>query len=152
MERLTNENVKEFGMYQLAHNHVFVKDGEAWYRDFDREVSARDLAKEMFARNGIEYPMDTDEFDEFMLDTLQDGYETIDGMIAMYYLSLWSMADVRESLKYYEDAEEKGLLFDVTKQHDLDGTKRIVKCLIENYTGVPVPVEMIEAAVDILVM
>lgn len=103
MERLTKENVKEMGMYELSHNQVFVKDGWAWYRDYEREVSAVDLAKEMFARNGIEYPTDQEDFDEYMLDLLSDGYETVDGMIAMIYRLIWSMADIRESLKAYED-------------------------------------------------
>ena len=31
-------------------------------------------------------------------------------MIALFYRNLWAMADLREKLKYYEDAEEQGLL------------------------------------------
>ncbi len=110
MNRLTKNDVKEMGMLDLSHNQVFVKDREAWYRDFDMEITARDLAQAMFARNGIECPSDNEEFDEYMLELLQDGYETIDGMIALYYNALWAFADVREILKEYEDLEEQGLL------------------------------------------
>ena len=110
MNRLTEDDVKEMGMFELSHNQVFVRNHEAWYRDYDMEMTARDLARAMFARNGIECPADEGEFDEYMLELLQDGYETIDGMIAMLYNALWSMADVREILKKYEDLEEQGLL------------------------------------------
>jgi len=103
MERLTKDDVKNMGMVELSHNQVFVKDGWAWYRDYDREISAISFVKEMFARNGIEYPENEEEFGDYMIDLLQDGYETIDGMIAMIYRLIWSMADVRENLKTYED-------------------------------------------------
>lgn len=95
MNRLTKDDVKEMGMVDLSHNQVFVKNHEAWYRDFETEISARDLARAMFARNGIECPSENEDFDEYMLELLQDGYETIDGMIAMLYNALWSMADIR---------------------------------------------------------
>ena len=103
MNRLTKDDVKQMGMLELSHNQVFVKNREAWYRDFETEITARDLARAMFARNGIECPSDNEEFDEYMLELLQDGYETIDGMIALYYNALWAFAGVREKLKAYED-------------------------------------------------
>lgn len=103
MNRLTKDDVKEMGMIELSHNQVFVKNREAWYRDYDMEITARDLAQAMFARNGIDCPAENDEFDEYMLELLQDGYETLDGMIALYYNALWAFAEVREKLKAYED-------------------------------------------------
>lgn len=103
MNRLTKDDVKEMGMIDLAHNQVFIKDGEAWYRDFEREISARDLAKEMFDFHNVKYSSNLDEFDEDMMYLLDDGYETIEGIIALFYRALWSMADVREKLKAYED-------------------------------------------------
>lgn len=35
MNRLTKDDVNEMGMIDLAHNQVFIKDGEAWYRDLE---------------------------------------------------------------------------------------------------------------------
>lgn len=32
---------------ELAHNFVFVKNREAWYRDFDREIPVRDLMRDL---------------------------------------------------------------------------------------------------------
>lgn len=34
------EDTNDMGMWELAHNFVFIKGREAWYRDFEREVSA----------------------------------------------------------------------------------------------------------------
>ena len=39
------------------------------------------------------------------------GTSTTEGLIALFYRNMWSMADLRERLKEYEDAEEQGLLF-----------------------------------------
>ncbi len=108
MNRITKDDVKQMGMVDLAHNHVFVKDHEAWYRDFEMEMPARDHIRAICARNSIECPVDNEEFDEYMFDLLQDGYETLEGMIAMYYNTLWGFAEVREVLKEYEDLEEQG--------------------------------------------
>ena len=116
MNRLTKDDVNEIGMLELSHNQVFVRNHEAWYRDYDMEMTARDLARAMFARNGIECPADEGEFDEYMLELLQDGYETIDGMIAHYYNALWSMAEVRERLKAYEDTKLKPV--EITQLND----------------------------------
>ena len=37
---------------ELAHNFVFVKNREAWYRDFDRDIVLRDLMKDICVKNG----------------------------------------------------------------------------------------------------
>lgn len=103
MNRLTKDDVNQMGMVDLAHNQAFIKNGEAWFRDFDREISARDLVKEMFDFYDIEHSTILDEFDEDIMYSLEDGYETITGIIALFYRALWSMADVREKLKAYED-------------------------------------------------
>ena len=107
MQRLIKEDVNNMDMIELSLNQVFIKDDEAWYRDYDREVSIRNLAREMFARNGVDYPVNNEEFDEFMFDLLQDGYESLEGMIAILYRSLWAFAEVRAKLKKYEDMQEK---------------------------------------------
>jgi hypothetical protein len=106
MERITLENVKEMGMYQLAHNHVFGKDGEVWYRDFDREISIRNLIREIAGKHDIDADLasyDDDTFDEAMLDNLQYGTEELSGVLALLNMILWGMADIREALKPYED-------------------------------------------------
>ena len=48
MERLTSiKEVSEMNMVELAHNSCFVKDREAWYRDYSVEIDARTLARKL---------------------------------------------------------------------------------------------------------
>lgn len=113
MERLTsNKSVSEMGMYELAHNSCYAKDGKARVRDFENDFDAKKLAiklLEKYADIPNEFTCD-DDFDDFMLDSLQYGTDDIQGLIAVFYRNLWAMADLRERLKKYEDLEEEGKL------------------------------------------
>lgn len=113
MKRLTsNKNVKDMGMVELAHNSCYIKEGKARYRDYDIDVDARVLTKQLikdFAAGDDAFTCD-DDFEEWMVYYLQEGMDSIDGLIALFYRNLWAMAEIREKLKYYEDAEEQGLL------------------------------------------
>ena len=90
---------------ELAHNFVFVKNREAWYRDFDREISVRDLMREICAKHAA--PADADELtdedlDEILYDNLQFGTDDLEGVFALLYMALYGMADVRAWLERYE--------------------------------------------------
>lgn len=98
--KLMSEDVKEMNMTQLTHNQFFIKDGEAWHRDFDREISCRNLAREIAFNQGIwnnDDPEMTDDeaFDETIFESLQYGTTDLIGVIAMYYNAMWGMAEVR---------------------------------------------------------
>jgi len=112
MERLTtNKDVSEMGMYELAHNSCYIKNGKTRYRDFERDIDTRDLARNLmkiFADEEIY--IDDDNFDDEMLELLSNGTSTIEGLIASFYCNMWAMAELRERLKEYEDAEEQGRL------------------------------------------
>ena len=113
MERLTtNKEKSEMGMYELAHNSCYCKDGAARYRDFKNDIDARDLARELaWSLADIELSRDNECFDEEMFENLQyDITKEPIGLIALFYRNLWAMADLREKLKEYEDLEEQGLL------------------------------------------
>ncbi len=113
MDRLTtNKNVQEMTMTELAHNCCYAKDRNARYRDFDMDMDARDFARNlMITLANDELPNDDDEFDEEIFENLQyDQFSDVKGLIALFYRNLWAMADLRERLKSYEDAEEQGLL------------------------------------------
>lgn len=106
MNRLTtNKEVSEMGMYELAHNGCYIKEGAARYRDFVTDIDARELARELaYSLADVELSRDNDEFDEKMLDNLQyDITEEPIGLIALFYRNLWAMAELRERLKKYED-------------------------------------------------
>ena len=113
MERLTtNKEKSEMGMYELAHNSCYCKDGAARYRDFKNDIDARNLARELaWSLADIELSRDNECFDEEMFENLQyDITKEPIGLIALFYRNLWAMADLREKLKEYEDLEEQGLL------------------------------------------
>ena len=113
MNRLTvNKPVEEMGMYELAHNSCFAKNGEAYYRDYDREISARDFARELYKAYSVYEPSEDDyELDEALMDDLVFGpTELHAGLIALFYRNLWAMADLYERLKFYEDYDEQNLL------------------------------------------
>ena len=113
MERLTtNKDVSEMGMFELAHNSCYCKEGAARYIDFENDIDARELTRHLLKdyADGDDAFVDEDDFDEEMLELLQYGTGTIEGLIALFYRNMWAMADLRERLKEYEDLEEQGLL------------------------------------------
>lgn len=114
MERLTtNKSVADMSMIDLAHNSCYADDERnARYRDYEMEMDARDFARNLMVTLAKdELPVDDAEFDEEILDNLTiDPFSDVRGLIALFYRNMWAMADLREKLKDYEDAEEQGLL------------------------------------------
>lgn len=106
MERLTTDKpVTEMGMFELAYNSCYIKDGKARYRDFDLDEDARVLARKLLKdhADGDDAFTCDEDFDDWMVDYLQDGMDSMEGLIALFYRNLWAMADLRERLKAYED-------------------------------------------------
>lgn len=113
MKRLTtNKDVSEMSMTELMFNSCYVKDYWVRYRDYERDIDAREFAKQLLEKfTGKVYSFESDEdFDEYILDCLQDGADSIEGLIALFYWNMVSMAELREKLKSYEDLDEQGLL------------------------------------------
>lgn len=114
MERLTtNKSVADMSMIELAHNSCYADDERnARYRDYNLDVDSRwlvrNLAKDICGEdfNGLS----DEEVDEYMASMLSVEIDSTIGLLALLYRNLWAMADLREKLKYYEDAEEQGLL------------------------------------------
>ncbi|WP_458397430.1 hypothetical protein [Anaerotignum sp.] len=119
MKRLTMDNLDQMGMYDLAHNCCYASEGKARYRDFETDIDAREFARNLMVAYGKwksceEHGLDADNemvddeiFDGAMLDNLMYEPTEIEGLIALFYRNLWGMADLREVLKYYEDADER---------------------------------------------
>lgn len=117
MNRFTsNKSVEKMGMYELAHNSCYIdKYGCARYRDFETDVDARELARDLMREYDLwddddDAMLSDDAFDDEIMDNLMYDIKDIQGMIALFYRNLWVMAELREALKVYEDAEEQGLL------------------------------------------
>lgn len=106
MKKLTsNKEASEMSLYELAHNSCYAKEGNARVRDFENDFDARELAVRLLGKYADipnEFTCDED-FDDFMLDSLQYGMDSIQGLIAVFYRNIWAMADLRERLKEYED-------------------------------------------------
>lgn len=114
MERLTtNKNVTDMSMIELAHNSCYVDDEHnARYRDYDLDINGRQLVKSLAKDicNEDLTDLSDEEFDEYMGSMLSVEIDSTIGLLALFYRNLWAMADLREKLKYYEDAEEQGWL------------------------------------------
>jgi hypothetical protein len=96
-----HDDISKMGMTDLTYNQFFVKDREAWYRDFEREISALDLVREIISNN-TDINIDINQDDESLMEELfyltQHGTESLDGVIAMYNNAMWGMASVRAKL------------------------------------------------------
>lgn len=89
----------------LMHNCVFIKDGDVWYRDFEREIPLMELARNLNKAYGDSEAstMNDEAFSDKMYDDLQfKPEEDIDSFIAAFYMALVGMAESRERLKIYE--------------------------------------------------
>lgn len=113
MRLTTNKKVADMGMFELAHNCCYIaQDGTGRYRDYDMDVDQRELVRELMKQLAQEdMPSNPISFDETMMDYLAlNPCQDVSGLIALLYHNMWAMADLREKLKRYEDAEEQGLL------------------------------------------
>ncbi len=91
MKRLTTDkDVSEMSMIELAYNSCYAKVGKARYRDFEDDFDARELTiklLEKYADIPNEFTCDED-FDDFMMDSLQYGTDDMLGLIAVFYRNL----------------------------------------------------------------
>ena len=100
-------------MIELAHNSCYADDKRnARYRDYEMDMDARDFARNLMVTLAKdEMPISDTEFDEEILDDLAiDPFSDVRGLIALFYRNMWAMANLRETLKKYEDLEEQGRL------------------------------------------
>lgn len=108
MERLTtNKNVSDMGMVELALNCCYIaKDGSGRYRDYEIDMDERDFVRKLTTTLvGEDLPLQDESFDEEMMDNLGiDPFADVRGLIAIFYRNMWSMAELMEKLKRYEDA------------------------------------------------
>lgn len=114
MERLTsNKKVSDMSMIELAHNSCYADDKRnARYRDYDLDIDSRQLVRNLMKDMCDEdlSGMSDEEFDEYMGEMLSVEMDSLVGLLALFYRNLWAMADLRETLKKYEDLEEQGRL------------------------------------------
>lgn len=115
MNRLTvNKETKDMTMVELARNCCYIKDREAMYRDYEKNLSARDFIRRIMVKYGYweenedsilarEELINDETFDDTIIDLFQFGEDDQEGLIALLYRNLWAMAELRDTLKAYED-------------------------------------------------
>lgn len=89
---------------EMAFNSCFIKDGQAMYRDFEKEYDIRELFSELvgnFTDLGECYENE-DDFDEMIYDMLMEEPLSIEWLLAISYKNMWAMAEMREALKKSE--------------------------------------------------
>ncbi len=114
MERLTsNKSTSDMKMLELAYNSCYADEkGNARYRDYELDIDIRKLIKMLIKDmcNEDLFCMSDEEIDGYMAEMLSVEMDSKIGLLALFYRNLWSMADLRERLKKYEDLEEQGRL------------------------------------------
>jgi hypothetical protein len=114
MERLTsNKKVSDMNMIELAYNSCYADEKcKARYRNYELDIDSRELVKNL-AKDMCDEDlsdMSDEEFDEYMAEMLLVEVDSQIGLLALFYRNLWAMANLRETLKKYEDLEEQGRL------------------------------------------
>ena len=106
MERLTTDNKKSI-MFHL--NTFFAKDGEVWvrsggpYPDF-QDVTLVQWIRMASSKHGLNFTAeDPEHLGDEMYDALQDGDETVEGIVALMHEAAVQAAEMRGRLKRIED-------------------------------------------------
>jgi hypothetical protein len=114
MKRLTSSKpTSDMNVLELAYNSCYAdKNHNARYRDYELDIDSRELVKNLVKDmcNEDLSDMSDEEFDEYMAEMLSVEMDSQIGLLALFYRNLWAMANLRETLKRYEDLEEQGRL------------------------------------------
>lgn len=151
MKRLTSDKpVAKMGVLELAHNSCYINGGKARYRDYDLDEDARVLTRKLLKdHTGGDDAFTSDEdFDDWMVDYLQYGMDSVEGLIALLYRNLWAMADLREVLKAYEDI---GLTPEQIKEMDRLYLEKCIEVNRCNCDWIPVEERLPDPNDDVLV-
>ena len=91
--------------YETALN-LFVRGDDGWVQMPSRNISLNDYTKQLIKAHKADISTEgtPEEFDMTMYETLFDGPDTIEGLLAEHYTLSWALATVRDKLKTYEDA------------------------------------------------
>ena len=120
-EKKITDNPRDMEEWEL--NMMFIKDGEAWYRDTEREIPLRELVREILVKHvGEVYDRDSDieSFDDAMCDNLRYGTDELEGVISLFYEVSWGAAELREWLKVYETHGLPTTMFSDVLQQAID--------------------------------
>lgn len=106
--KTTNKPTTEMCSYELMLNNCYVDNQSAMYRDFDESRDIRSLIRDIAKSMRVYLTDDPELLDTALFEYLEDELDTTCGVLGLLYSLLWSKAELYESLKRYEDAEERG--------------------------------------------
>lgn len=122
MNRLTTDDEKSI-MYHL--NTFYAKNGEVWvrnggpYPDF-QDVTLVQWIRSASSKHGLNFTAeDPEDLGDEMYDALQDGDETVEGIIALMHEAAVQAAEMRGRLKPFEDI--------LGEEYDLDRLRELVE-------------------------
>ena len=107
MKRLTTGHPQ--GNVETALNLFYIKNGEAWVRgggpgpEFP-DVSLFDYLREIVQTHGLEIDIsDETAIGLSVYESLFDGIDTLEGIVATLYTAGWAFAELRARLELYEN-------------------------------------------------
>lgn len=110
MHRMTSDNPE--GNYNVALNLFYSKEGWTWVRGGGPgpeypDVSLCDYIREiikLYGVEGIDADLNDNELSDALAESLFDGIETMEGLLATLYTAGWAFSTLRNKVKAYEDA------------------------------------------------
>lgn len=138
MKRLTTEDEKSI-MYPL--NTFYAKNGEVWvrnggpYPDF-QDVTLVQWIRSASSKHGLNFTAeDPEHLGDEMYDALQDGDETVEGILALMHEAAVQAAEMRGRLKRIE--EILGDDYDLDRLRELVEADRDGRCVVrpKDYGG-----------------
>lgn len=94
-------------LQEMPYNDVYIEDHKVHFRNYDMDLPARDLIRQIYRDNNKQMPdmfwTDDGEFDDMMQEKLNYSPSTFDGMAALLYSMMVSKAEFREVLMRLAD-------------------------------------------------
>ena len=89
-------------LQEMPYNDAYIKEHKVHFRNYDIDLPARDLIRQIYRDNNKQMPdmfwTDDGEFDDIMHEKLNYSPSTFDGMTALLYSMMVSKAEFREVL------------------------------------------------------
>lgn len=136
MKRLTTDDEKSI-VFSL--NTFYAKDGEVWIRGGGPYPDYPDCTLVQWIKSAAEKHNlciegeDPEHLGDEMYDALQDGDETVEGILALMHLAAVQATEMRERLKPIEDI--------LSDDYDLDRLRELIEADRAGQCGIP-PVKL----------
>lgn len=134
MERLTTDDEKS--MF-YCFNLFYAKDNEIWVRGGGPEPDYQDVSLvQWIKRAATEHQLNVDaenaeSLGDEMYDALQDGSDTVEGIVALLHAAAVQATEMRHRLKSVEDILDDD--YDLDRLRELMEADREGRCVVQEY-------------------